>query len=389
MADAVVVGAGPAGSTVALALARRGFAVTIVERAPFPRRKVCGEYLNAGAVRALDDLGVLGAIRPHAYALRGIKMISGSISAEIAFPAPALSMERSRLDGLLLEAARAEGVAVVRGRVEGLLEDQRRIAGVRWRDEAGALRDLRAGFVVGADGAGSIVARKAGLTRASGTGRFAVGGHYAGLGNLDRWIELYVGDGAYFAVNPLDADRANVMVVVPRSALAAWSADVDDGLRGKAAHLSEGHRSLGATARLGERVSIGPLSHATRSAAAPGLLLCGDAAGFLNPFTGQGVLLALTSAERAAEAIVAAAASRAKERAAWSAYAAETARELRIRRRVSGAIDLLVNVPPLARHAAARLRAVPQAGVTMLEAVSGLRPPSAALRPSTLGRLFV
>ncbi|GAC1494621.1 MAG: hypothetical protein NVS1B2_11620 [Vulcanimicrobiaceae bacterium] len=71
MADVVVVGAGPAGSACALALARAGIDVTIVERHAFPRRKVCGEYLNGGAVRALGALGALGLGRTIAARLGG------------------------------------------------------------------------------------------------------------------------------------------------------------------------------------------------------------------------------------------------------------------------------------------------------------------------------
>ncbi len=389
MADVVVVGAGPAGSATALCCARAGIEVMLIERAEFPRRKVCGEYVNAGAVRALAELGILDAVRAHAFELRGIKLFSGPLSAEVPFSATALAIERSRLDALLLDTAIDAGAHVVRGRVEGLIEDAGRIAGVRWRDEAGTMHAMRARFVVGADGAGSLVARKAGLVRPLRRGRFAVGGHYTGFEGLDRWIELYLGEGTYFAINPLDEERANVMVVIPQRDLAAMSSDVDDGLRGRAARLAGAHRSLTATSRVGPRVSVGPLVHATSRAAAPGVLLCGDAAGLLDPFTGQGVLLALTSATRASAALVEASASRGREASAFARYARETARELAVRRRVGTAIDLLVNVTPIARRAAARARALPDVASALLDAVSGLRPPQSALRPSTLGRLLV
>jgi menaquinone-9 beta-reductase len=388
MADVVVVGAGPAGSIAALVCARAGLDVTILERAAFPRRKVCGEYVNAGAVRALEELG-LHDVLSHAFELRGIKMFSGPASAEVLFPARAVSIERSRLDALLLDAAVSSGAQLVRGRVEGLMYDAGRVCGVHWRDDPGDLNAQRARFVVGADGAGSLVARKAGLARPRRRGRFAVGGHYRGFEGMNRFVEFYLGEGAYFAINPLDDEGANAMVVVPQRDLAAWSSDVDDGLRGKAARLAGGHRSLESATRVGSRVSVGPLVHATRAAAVPGLLLCGDAAGLLDPFTGQGVLLALTSAMRAAAAIVESSASPAVEERAVAHYARDTMRELSVRRRVGTAIDLLVNVAPLARHAAVRARAVPQAATAMLEAVSGLRPPQSALRLSTLGRLLV
>lgn len=389
MADVIVVGSGPAGAALALRCARAGIDVTIIERAEFPRRKVCGEYVNPGAVRALDELDMLAAVRASAFELQGIKLISGPLSAEVPFSATALSIERSRLDALLLEGAVASGARIIRGRVEGLISHDDRVCGVRWRDEAGELQAAPARYVVGADGAGSLVARKAGLVRPRRGGRFAVGGHYTGFEGQSRWVELYLGEGAYFAINPLDAERANVMVVVPQRDLATWSSDVDEGLRGKAARLAGGHRSLGAVSRIGPRVSIGPLAHAVRAAAAPGVILCGDAAGLLDPFTGQGVLLALTTALRASAAITEAFASPGGESLAFTRYSRETGRELALRRRVGTIVDLLVNVTPIARRAAARARAVPDVASALLEAVSGLRPPQSALRLSTLGRLFV
>jgi 2-polyprenyl-6-methoxyphenol hydroxylase-like FAD-dependent oxidoreductase len=361
----------------------------LIERAEFPRRKVCGEYVNGGAVRALDQLDVLDAVRKHAVELRGIKMFSGPLSAQIPFSAPAVAIERSRLDALLLEAALGAGARLVRGRVEGLLETAGRVTGVRWRDEAGTLHAQPARFVVGADGAGSLVARKAGLARPRRRGRFAFGGHYTGFKDLNGWIEIYLGDHTYFALNPLDDVRANAMVVVPQNDLEAMSSDIDDALRTRAALLADGRRSFAGTSRIGPRVSVGPLVHATSKAAAPGVLLCGDAAGLLNPFTGQGVLLALTSAIRASNAIIEASASREREAPAVARYARETARELAQRRRVGTAIDILVNVTPIARRAAARARALPDVASALLDAVSGLRPPQSALRLSTLGRLLV
>jgi 2-polyprenyl-6-methoxyphenol hydroxylase-like FAD-dependent oxidoreductase len=290
---------------------------------------------------------------------------------------------------LLLEAAVAEGVTVVRGRVEGLLEEMGRIGGVHWRDEAGSVHAARARFVVGADGAGSLVARKAGLARPRRRGRFAFGGHYTGFKGVNGWIEIYLGDESYFAINPLDDTRANAMIVVPQSDLGSMSSDIDDGLRARAERLADGHRSFAGTSRIGPRVSVGPLVHATSKAAAPGVLLCGDAAGLLNPFTGQGVLLALTSAMRAGAVIVEAHRSPKREASAVARYARETAGEIAVRRRVGTAIDVLVHVTPIARRAAARARALPEVASAMLDAVSGVRPPQSALRPSTLGRLLV
>jgi 2-polyprenyl-6-methoxyphenol hydroxylase-like FAD-dependent oxidoreductase len=389
--NVVVVGGGPAGSACALALARRGIDVAIVERRHFPRRKVCGEYLNGGAVAALDALGVGAAVRRIARPLHGIRLVPpGTEPLELAFPSEALSCERALLDDVLLDAARAAGATVVHGSAEDLTFAGDAVAGVIVRDAAGDSRTLPAGFVIGADGAGSLVARKLGLARTSrGVRRFALGGHYEGFGGLDGHIEMYVGTGAYFAINPLDESRSNVMVVVRESDLAAWSRAVDEGLRGKAAELGRGRRSFSGARRLGARVSVGPLAFDVTARARAGALLVGDAAGFLNPFTGQGVFLALVGARDAAAALAAALDQRTSAQAALATYAALRSRDFHIRRRLAKLVDVLVDVPLLARRATARLRARPELAATLLGALAGTIPPERALSPVLVGRLLV
>ncbi len=391
MSAVVIAGGGPAGSATALALVRAGIDVTIVERAEFPRRKVCGEYLNSGAVAVLDDLGLGEKVRAIAQPLRGIRLVPPrAASLELPFPRTALACARADLDAMLLEAARDAGARVVHARVEEVAFENDRAVGLIVRDESGERRTLQAQTIVGADGSGSLVAKKLGLTQATrGTRRFAVGGHYSGFGDLDGYVEMYVGTGAYFAINPLDAARANVMVVVPDHALAQWSSDVDEGVRGKAADLGRGHRSFADTALIGSRVSVGPLAHRVRAPSAPGALLVGDAAGFLNPFTGQGVFLALSGAARASAAIVRAFERRDEEDAAFAAYADWRTGDFRARKRLSQLVNLMIDVPPLAQRAVNRLRRLPDLGTTLIDALAGARAPQTAFHPLVLGRLLV
>jgi flavin-dependent dehydrogenase len=391
LSDVVIVGAGPAGSAIALRLARAGVDVTIVERARFPRRKVCGEYQNSGAVDALDRLGLLERVRAASQTLRGIRVIPpGAPAVELLFAGTALACDRATLDTLLLDAALAAGAKLVRGRVETLLFDGPRVAGVAYRDESGEPQTLRARYVAGADGAGSIVARKLGVTLPLGrTRRFAVGGHYRGFGDLDGFVEMYVGPRAYFAINPLDAVRANVMVVVRQAELGSWSRDVDEGVQGKAADLGGGRRSFAGVQRIGERVSFGPLAHRVRSPIAPGALLVGDAAGFLNPFTGQGVYLALTGADAAGTAILAALRDRRAEHSAFGRYAALRMRDFRARSALCSLVTMVLDVAPLARRTANRLQRYPAARAAIVDALAGLSSPQRALAPAVLGRLLI
>jgi 2-polyprenyl-6-methoxyphenol hydroxylase-like FAD-dependent oxidoreductase len=391
--DAVVAGGGPAGSTCALLLARAGLSVTLVERATFPRRKVCGEYLNSGAVAALERIGVLDEVRAQSFALHGVRLVPPRVPAvELPFTHVALSCERETLDAILLRAAVYAGVTVVHGRVEDVLHDRGRIDGVWVRNDDGSTYEVRARWTVGADGCGSVVARHALLTRKPwplAIPRFAIGGHYGGFGDLGGFIEMYVGAGAYFALNPLGHDLTNVMVVVPKTALAKWSGFVDEGVAGKAAELGRGHRSFAAAQRVGARAAIGPLAHDVRAPMGDGVVLIGDAAGFLNPFTGQGVFLALTSAEKAAAAIVASAAGRSSETRAFAGYALERLADFAARKRLSAAVGWLIDVPPLARRAAQRLARSPGLATKLVDALAGMRTPQSALAPAVLGKLVL
>jgi flavin-dependent dehydrogenase len=353
--DVLVVGAGPAGAATALQLARAGVGVTIIERAAFPRRKICGEYLGAGALAALDALELGEDVRKQGSALHGVRIASAGTRLELRFGRAALSLTRERLDGTILAAARHAGARLLRGRVDDIVRDGGgRVAGVAFRDDDGERRELRARFLVGADGVGSTVARKLGLTRSSrGMPRFAVGGHYRDVAEANGCIEMFVDRHAYLAINPLGDGLANVMAVVPKTATERWARTLD----------------LAAGSRVGPRVATGPLAHRVRRAIAPGALLVGDAAGFLSPFTGQGVMLALRGAQRAAAAIGESLASAGAEASALKRYERARRGELARRGRRAAVVDVLVHVPVLARPAAAHLRRSPRHAAMLLDAL--------------------
>jgi len=300
--------------------------------------------------------------------LRGIRIVAGGARAELAFSRPALGLARATLDNLILEAALAAGAVLMNGRVEDVFS-----RGVAVRDASGERVNVHGRFVVGADGAGSIVARKLGLTLPVPTRpRFAVGGHFRGIESTNGCVEMYCDGKTYLAINPLGDGIANVMAVAPKDRFETWSRMMD----------------FAAQARSGPRVAVGPLAHGVRRMVAPGVLLVGDAAGFLSPFTGQGVFLALRSAERASSALLRAYAGKDAEDDALASYDREHRSELRARTRLGTIVDALIAVPFLTRRAARRLEASPSLAAILLDAVGGSTSANAALRPAVLRRLL-
>ena len=192
-AEVLIVGGGPAGSSAAVALARAGVDVLIVDRARFPRDKPCAEYLSPEASRVLDAMGVLDRVEQSgAAALMGVRVrapngsvIAGDFIAGHGYRGyrdRGLSVRREVLDAMLLDSARTAGARVLEGtRVVDVVLDGGRVRGARGLAETGQ-RVLSAGFVVGADGLRSVVASRLGLAhRTRRPRRLALVTHYRGV----------------------------------------------------------------------------------------------------------------------------------------------------------------------------------------------------------------
>ena len=382
-ADVMIVGAGPAGSSIALRLARAGVDVALLERSRFPRTKVCGEYLSPGALLALRDLDCADAVLARAHPVRRVSLSAfGSGPVILTLPGEgALSLPRATLDDGLRAAALASGARALHG---AFLHAVAEADGVRvaYRDADGADRLCRARVLIGADGAWSTVAARCGLAgdRHRG-GRWAIGGHLRDEAcGSDDVLEMCIGAGGYFARNPLGGDLANAMLVMPRPAAGdpAASAIVDE--------LSAGRLHFD-PAKLEKRVAIGPLRYDASRLSAGRIMLAGDAAGLLDPFVGQGVAIALESSTACADAALALLAG-ARE-ASVARTLARTRRELvRPRRILASVVDLVVRTPLMRRRAARSVLRDPGVAETVLAAVAGAAPAARALSPALLARLL-
>jgi geranylgeranyl reductase family protein len=291
--DVLVVGAGPAGSASAIHLARGGARVLLADRERFPRDKPCGGGLTGRALRHLpcDVSPVVEHVVDH-FVLRvgyGRRFARGS-------PSPLILMtQRRRLDLHLAEQAAAAGVDFRDGaRVERVEADGRavvaRVAGSR----------VRASYVVGADGANGLVARATGLGDGIVTGvALEANAHW---GELDpapyagtAWVELGVVPGGYGWVFP-KGDHANLGV-------GGWHEE-GPRLRGHLARLARSH-GADPTRLRGLRGHRLPMRRLGAPAARGHALLVGDAAGLVDPLSGDGMYEAFVSAELAAAAVLA------------------------------------------------------------------------------------
>ena len=304
--EVIVVGAGPAGVATAVFLHQQGHHVLLLDEARFPRDKVCGEGISPQAWRLLELLGFqerVQALRPHP--LRGMTLVApdGTSFRGDYRERQGLAVRRWDFDQVLLEGARASGVEVQEAcRVTDLVMENGEVHGVVMERGRGP-ETLGARLVVGADGRRSVVARRLGLLSEHPRFRkFAVRGYWEGMEGLEERGEMHVGGGGYCGIAPLTPARANVAFVLDQADMAPSAGDLEGFYRTTIARRWP---------RIAERLTratlcdspraIGPLALVARRVSAPGGLLVGDAAGFYDPFTGEGVTLALRGAEIASQ----------------------------------------------------------------------------------------
>jgi flavin-dependent dehydrogenase len=345
--DVAIAGAGPAGSTLALRLARAGFHVALVEAQPFPRSKPCGEFMSPEALPILRELGVLAEVRAlGARELRGLTIQRAERRARGRYRdvgrarAPfdhGFGVRREVFDHVLLRAALAVGsVDLLEGwRAERLMRaGDGAVRGLELRKRGAAAREVRAAFTVGADGLRSRVAGELGVRRPRAwLDRIALATRYRAAGLRDE-AEAYLLDDGFFAAAPVDGGLLSLNLVVDRSAYRAAGLRPAAFLQRRLAQVPALRERLAGAERVEDVRGIGPLSQRTTRQVFDGAALVGDACGYVDPITGEGIFLALRGSELLAESLVSALHAGRSDAAALAAYA-------RARRRVLEPRELL------------------------------------------------
>jgi flavin-dependent dehydrogenase len=397
-----VVGGGPAGAATAALLARTGRDVVLLERSPTWRWRAAGVFASPAALRLVRRLGIQdvppGLLARPVPAMR-VELPDGPIARlsygdDGSLTASAVGFDRGHLDHALLELAREAGVDVRTGvNVTGVhAPGVRRGPRISFRDQQ-RKGVVEPAIVVGADGIRSTVARQLGVARRARLGRrVGLTFHVAdprddGVARDARMIVL---DGAYCGLAPIPGGRVNVGIVLSgRHWLAelgrAGASEVARRVLDAVPAAADDPVSWAAAERLDPVAGAAPLGHRVVHRAGDWWLLVGDAAGFLDPFTGEGLHRALVSAELGAEAVDA---HLAGHDGALAAYDRSMDRRFRTKDVVSLVVQAFLARPALFRYALSRLAAREALRETMGLVMGDLVPASRALDPRFLTALL-
>jgi flavin-dependent dehydrogenase len=398
--DVIVVGMGPAGSVTAAGLAGRGYSVLGLDRAVFPRDKACAEYCSPGVEDALRRVGAWAAVAPSTRSVPGMDLfVHDRPVLDIryrhgSFRRHAFTIPRRTLDALLVTHARNRGATISEGlRVKGVSREGA-IVHVSAVDRSGHSHDWTARVVVGADGLHSTVAKAVGFpATAHRPRRLGLITHYATDRPLPDIGQMHLGSGAYCGLAPLpDDDGAHGVVNVGL----VLSMKMARKYRGGSRSLLEAGIGLlpGVAAYLagGRQIrplrGMGPLAYRPPVTSGHGFVLVGDAAGFMDPFTGEGIYRAIRGAELATDAIDEAL------RRSWKGlpdlveHDQVRKRDMRAKENLTWLIQLALESPLLFGAVCRRIACSPPTAEAMGNALGDLDPATRLLRPRNLAPLL-
>lgn len=309
--DVIVIGGGPAGCAAAIGLNRLGHRVVLCDQAKFPRDKVCGEFISPAADPILSRLGILDYIEALSpKRLKGVA-ISSYEGEEFAIEYPyqpgmterptSLSVPRYELDALLIEQVKRVGVDVrEQNKITEFLFEDDCVIGVRGWDENKTSFSIHAPLVIDAGGRNSLSLKKFDLKEERvGKIKVALAAHWRGAQIADDYCYMHVSRPGYTGISSVGQDHANVVLVVDQVSMNGRKPDrfyLDTVMNNRQ------RRQILQNSECIEPVRVvESLAFSVKPVPCGGLMLVGDAMGFIDPFTGEGIYLSLRSSEIAVE----------------------------------------------------------------------------------------
>ena len=379
--DAVIIGAGPAGSSAAITLARQGWAVAIIEKTEFPRRKVCGEFISATNLALLDRLGIGDAWRAEAGPeVRRVGFFGGDVCTEARMPSKGgfgRALGRDILDRLLLDAARSAGAEILQPWRAVGIEREGELQAVKIEANKEE-KVLHAPVVIAAHGSwepGKLPSQLDKINDPSDLLGFKA--HFKGSALAPDLMPLLVFPGGYGGMVLADHGRLSLSCCIRRDTLAEIRASKATASAAEAVHRHIIDRCRGARNAIGHAsldgpwLAAGPIRPGIRSRYDRDIFRVGNIAGESHPIIAEGISMAMQSGWLLADQLVRVDATRQAERALAAArYAAAWRRLFATRIHAASAFAQIAVQPASARIMTAVIRLLP-ATLTLGAALSG------------------
>ena len=312
--DVAIVGAGPAGSSAAIRLASAGRRVILIEKARFPREKLCGEFVSPECRPHFDELGLNGQIdAAHGAEIRETVFYANS-GRSVAVPnewfgstgAPALGLSRAEMAARLLDRAAELGVEIMQETsATGLLFDNESVSGVRVKNADKNGMSIGAKVTIDATGRTRVLTRQLGKANGKAAEFVAFKTHLTGARTTDGTCEIYGYRGGYGGCVRVENGYHNLCFIVSSREVKRVGSDPEHVLREIVCTNPRAAEVLGSAVVAKAWLAV-PIEGYGRGKLVPasGLIAVGDAGAFIDPFTGSGILMALESGKIAAAAIV-------------------------------------------------------------------------------------